>query len=233
MDLPVAIERQPTVSTCGPTCLHALYSYYGDPAPLGQLIDEVPVLEDGGTLAVLLASHALQRGYDAKIYTYNLQVFDPSWFALDRAALRSKLEAQAEHKKDAKLRMATRAYCQYLDLGGELLLEELTPSLVAQYLSRNRPILAGLSATYLYRTPREFGELCDFDDVRGVPSGHFVLVTGYREEEDQFLIMDPLHPNPLSPEPRYAVDIHRFTNAVLLGVVTYDANLLIIEPRAS
>ena len=41
-----------------------------------QLIADVPKLEDGGTLAVLMGCDALRRDYTAKLYTYNLPVFD-------------------------------------------------------------------------------------------------------------------------------------------------------------
>ena len=70
---------QPDDTTCGPTCLHAVYRYYDDPVPLPQLIDEVEPLSTGGTLAVSLACHALRRRYRATIYTYNLTLFDPTW----------------------------------------------------------------------------------------------------------------------------------------------------------
>ncbi|MFH1021272.1 MAG: C39 family peptidase, partial [Pseudomonadota bacterium] len=81
--LDVAILPQPDLITCGPTCLHAVYQYYGDDITLTKVIDEVKSLETGGTLDVFLACHALRRGYKARIYTYNLQVFDPTWFLHD------------------------------------------------------------------------------------------------------------------------------------------------------
>ena len=43
------------------------------------------MLDQGGTLDVFLANHALQRGYKATILTYNLDLFDPD---LVRAAER-------------------------------------------------------------------------------------------------------------------------------------------------
>ncbi|HKJ47383.1 MAG TPA: hypothetical protein VJ991_16230, partial [Balneolales bacterium] len=58
----VDILPQPTDSTCGPTSLHAVYSYYGDDIPLQDVIDQVHCFENGGTLAVFLAIHALKRG---------------------------------------------------------------------------------------------------------------------------------------------------------------------------
>ena len=65
IDLNVRIERQPDYTTCGPTSLHALYSYYGDPIDLDTVIKETPKLPGGGTLGVHLAVHALSRGYEA------------------------------------------------------------------------------------------------------------------------------------------------------------------------
>src|SRR5450432_4245796 len=74
------IKAQPDEVTCGPTCLHALYQYYHDNISLKDVIKEVKSLKTGGTLAVMLGNHALKRGYRAFIYTYNLNIFDPTWF---------------------------------------------------------------------------------------------------------------------------------------------------------
>ncbi|HUG01384.1 MAG TPA: hypothetical protein VML95_05940 [Longimicrobiales bacterium] len=71
---------QPDDTTCGPTSLHAVYRHWGVDIPLERVIDEVTPLPHGGTLAVSLACHALRHGFDATIYTYNLQIFDPTWF---------------------------------------------------------------------------------------------------------------------------------------------------------
>lgn len=230
VQLPYAILPQPDDSTCGPTCLHSIYRYYGDELPLGQIIDEVTMLEAGGTLAVLLACHALQRGYRATIYTYKMQLFDPSWLLPGAPDLRDRLRRQMEYKSDDKLHVASNAYLRYLDLGGELRLEDLTPSLLRRYVKRGIPVLTGLSSTYLYRTPREYGPACDYDDLRGEPSGHFVVLCGYNKDSRTVQIADPLLPNPMAPKQLYDVSIDRVLCAILLGVLTYDANLLIIQP---
>ena len=231
LHLPFSIMRQPNDSTCGPTCLHSVYRYYGDEISLDQVIEEVPMLEGGGTLAVLLASHALQRGYAATIYTYKLQIFDPSWLVPDGPDLRERLQAQMKFKQDPKLLVASQAYLNYLDLGGQLRLEDLTPSLLRRYVKRSIPVIAGLSSTYLYRTPREYGPNCDYDDVRGEPTGHFVVLCGYNKESRTVQVADPLLPNPVATSQLYDVNIDRVLCAVLLGVLTYDANLLVIQPR--
>ena len=43
--LPIRILPQPDEITCGPTCLHAIYNYYGDEIPLERVIAEVPMLD--------------------------------------------------------------------------------------------------------------------------------------------------------------------------------------------
>lgn len=228
--LDVTILPQPDDTTCGPTCLHAVYQYYGDDIPLAKVIDEVKSLETGGTLDVFLACHALRRGYKARIYTYNLQVFDPSWFLHDPEYIEERLLAQMEAKYDAKLHLATRGYLDFLSLGGELRFADLTPALLRKYLKRSIPVLTGLSSTYLYRSMREYGDLCEDDDVRGHPSGHFVLLCGYNRPDRLVAIADPHMGNPLAVGQQYEVSIDRVICSILLGIVTYDANLLIIEP---
>ncbi len=229
--LTVEILPQPDDYTCGPTCLHSVYRYHGDEIELEQLIDEVPRVEGGGTLDVLLACHALRRGYDAKIYTYNVRLFDPTWFTPGRTDLADRLQLQMESKPSPILRIATQAYLEFLELGGRLRFEDLTSALIRKYLNRSIPVMTGLSATFLHRCAREFGPDCVPDDVRGGPTGHFVVLCGYNRETRDVLVADPLELNPVSGSTNYVVSIDRVINAILLGIVTYDANLLIIEPR--
>lgn len=228
--LELEIAHQPDGITCGPTCLHALYRFYGDPVELGQVIREVHPLDGGGTLGVVLACHALRRGYGATIYSYNLQVFDPTWFPLVPEEMRERLELQHRYKADPKLQIATSAYLELLELGGRVVFADLTEELLGRHLAERRPVLTGLSATYLYGTPRELGP--EFDDVRGDPAGHFVVICGSDPDRREVLVADPLDPNPLSEAAVYPVAFHRLAAAVLLGIVTYDANLLVVEPTA-
>jgi hypothetical protein len=225
---------QPDDFSCGPTCLHAIYRFYGDTLPLSKIIKGIPSLKSGGTLDVFLANHALERGYAATIYTYNLKLFDPTWFKSNVIELSKKLQAQFEYKAEVpRFRMATRGYLEYLNLGGRLRFEDLTSSLIRRYLIRNIPILTGLSATYLYRSPREFGPDDRYDDIRGEPSGHFVVLYDYDRETREVSIADPFNPNPFFGGYYYRVKIERVICSILLGIVTYDANLLIIEPKGS
>jgi hypothetical protein len=192
------------------------------------VIETTAELPDGGTLAVQLGYHALMRGYSAKIYTNNLLTFDPTWFR-EGVVLRDKLLEQASRKPDKeKLQIATRAYIEFLDNGGQLRLEAFTAELLRSYIEGGTPILAGLSATYLYDCPRELSD-GTFDDIAGAPTGHFVVLQGYDSINDRVLIADPLANNPRFEQSYYSVDLPRLLAAIHLGIVTYDANLLVIE----
>lgn len=230
-ELTLEILPQPDDETCGPTCLHAVYGYYGDLLPLGSVIDEVTRLHTGGTLAVYLGTHALRRGYDAVLYTYNLDVFDPTWFEDDDTDLVERLEARAAARPGGRLAMAARAYIDFLVAGGDVRYEELRPEIFRGNLQDGRPILTGLSSTYLYDSARERvrdGRLV-YDDVEGDPTGHFVVIHGYDGATDSVLVADPLRENP-SGLHNYRVGILRLLGAVMLGVLTYDGNLLVVTP---
>lgn len=230
--LPIIMQPQPDEATCGPTCLHALYQFYGGKDSLRAVIERTQSLDTGGTLAVFLACDALRRGYAATIYTYNLQVFDPTWFKPPGADLSERLRQQMRYKTQEKLQTACRGYLEFLALGGQLRFADLTRRLIREYLGRSIPILTALSATYLYRSMREYGPEDTPDDIRGEPSGHFVILSGCSPAERTVLVSDPLLPNPFSDTHLYAVDVDRVISSVLLGILTYDANVLIIRPRS-
>lgn len=226
------IQAQPDDVTCGPTCLQALYQYYGDDVPLKDVIREVKQLRTGGTHAVILGYHALTRGYKAHIYSYNLNVFDPSWFKYSSKKMIRFLKDQMEFKRRRrKLQIASRAYIRFLESGGQLRYTELNEELIKSYLSNSIPILTGLSATYLYGTPREIPQFNIYDSIKGEPAGHFVVISGYDEEKNCVHLADPMVPNPLGKGKVYSVSFARLINSIMLGIVTYDANLLVIEPK--
>jgi len=230
---PFTIHPQPDDITCGPTSLHAVYAYYGDAISLSQVIEEVHSLEDGGTLAVFLACHALRRGYRCSIYTYNLQVFDPSWFRGSGCNLAEKLSAQASVKSGKRFTAATKAYLDYLSIGGRIYHQTLNRKLLQRFTGRGIPVLTGLSATFLYGCPREREagrSKTVYDDLRGIPSGHFVVLYDYDAAADTVCVADPYRENPSFNKSYYAISADTVINAIMLGIVTYDANLLIIEP---
>lgn len=229
LHLPLNMLPQPDETTCGPTCLHAIYRYWNQDEPLADVIARNRELEHGGTFAVFLACDALRRGFQATIYTYNLTVFDPTWFVRG-VNIAERLRQQRELKHDPRLQQVTEGYLEFLRLGGRLRLIDLCGPLIRGLLRRRCPILTGLSSTYLYRAAREYGPNDIPDDLRGNPAGHFVVMAGYDREKRSVLVVDPYGPHPYGPTREYWINIDRVLGAVLLGIVTHDANLLVVHP---
>lgn len=228
--LELDILPQPDDTTCGPTCLHAIYRFHGDVLTLENVIGEVERLEHGGTYAAYLARHAHDRGYNVRLFTWNIEVFDPTWFSLSSEGMAARLREREKLKAGTRTGRAHTAYLEFLTAGGEIEFVDLTAKLIRKFLNRGTPILTGLSSTYLYNAMREYGDQMDDDDVRGDSQGHFVVLCGYDKEDRTVLVADPMHPNPAFHGLQYVVDIDRLVNAILLGVLTHDADLLVIEP---
>jgi hypothetical protein len=204
--------------------------YYERPLSFEHIAEQVSRNEDGGTLAVHLGLVAVAHGYRARVYSYNVRVFDPTWKHLSRRRLRGKLRARAAAVTDSKLAAALTAYDRFLDLGAEVAFPELTARLLADILDRGHPILTGLSSTYLYQSSRERPEDNEDDDVAGEPVGHFVVITGYTRGGRRFAVNDPSPHAPFGQTGRYHVGADRLLNSILLGVTTYDAVLLELWP---
>lgn len=233
----INIHSQPDDETCGATCLQSIYNYYGLAMNIEDVVKGVERSLSGGTLAAFLGTHALQQGFDSTIYINNLNIFDPSWFThgeISGEKLITKLSAQMEYKKTPGIVQSSIAYITYLRLGGKVRFKTLSVKLLQSYFKKKRPILTGLSATYLYSSAREDytpDGVSVYDDIRGTPCGHFVVLCGYDEKKKRVVVADPHRENPLSHNNYYTVSSHHLINAIMLGVLTYDANLLIIEPK--
>lgn len=237
----IKIETQPDDVSCGPTCLKAIYDFYSDIKDLKLLMSEVKKSLSGGTLAAHLGCHALNNNYHATIYVYNLDVFDPSWFNKRNSAKHSnkylieKLNKQLLYKSsNQRVVESSNAYIEFLEHGGNILFKNLTVNILKRLFKKNIPIITGLSATYLYNTMRELGlndTQSEYNDLKGEPCGHFVVLTGYNSKHNRIVVADPHRENPLSHNNYYEVCVSRLINAIMLGVITYDANLIIITPK--
>lgn len=216
IELPITIRRQPDYTTCGPTSLHAVYSYYGDKITLPEVIEQITKLQGGGTLSVHLAVHALRRGYQADMWVCNVAHLDPTWFQ-QKADLVAKLRA----RMDAKGLWANPRYAEmfasveeYFALGGKVHWRDLTPRAIGSVLKRGVPILTGTNGTFLYQCSRETKD--GPDDVLGDPFGHFIVVCGYHSREGTVSVADPLKDNPLHGTKYYRVSVYRLLAAIFL-----------------
>jgi hypothetical protein len=231
IELPVRIERQPDYTTCGPTALHAIYRYWGDPITLQEVIAQTPKLPGGGTLGVHLAVHALRRGYEVGIWACNVRHLDPTWFQKPTDIV-AKLKARMVAKNltnDPRYGPAVLAVEEFVELGGAYFWGDLSPALLGKVLGEGSPLLTGTNGTYLYQCSRETEK--GLDDVAGDPFGHFIVLCGFSDKDQSVAIADPLKDNPLHGTKYYRCTIHRLLGAIFLGVGSDDGNLMRIRPK--
>lgn len=229
--LKVIVQEQPDAVSCGPVCLHAIYSYYEDRMSLQELISEISSLETGGTIGVFLGCHALRRGYQVTMNSVNTHVVDPSWFNLSHDNLIQKLRHQLTYANDARVIYATKAYIQFLELGGKISFSNLSVSLLETYLKKGIPLLSGVNCTWFYQQMREYTNLQNdvlYDEWLGKPCGHFIIIYKIDPQKEMLSIADPNIPNPLSNHHYYKTHFSHWLHAHLLGIMTYDAELLAI-----
>lgn len=225
----IKIENQPTETTCGPTCLHSIFNYLKKPIPLKKTMAEVRYLDTGGTMGEALGIYALENNLKATVYTHNLNVFDPTWFKLSKKEIIKKLRLQIRAPKTLKIKKSSKLYIDFLKLGGNVKFKPLTTSFLYNLLQEKGPVIVGLSSTYLYMSARERNDDNEADDILGSPQGHFVILGGMSHDHSEVEVFDPLDENPISKSNNYKIDSTRFINSILIGAITYDANIIVIE----
>lgn len=228
--LDVTVSKQPDDESCGITCLQAIYNYYGVETTLARLKEQIEHWQTGGTVSVNLARNALALGFAAEIYTYNVKIFDPTWKDLAAKDLEKKLKQRQRKIRSKKQKKVIGFYLDFLRKGGVLRFDDLDEDLFDRLFKDHKPVICGLSATYLYQTPRESADNAE-DDVTGQPVGHFVVVSGWDSRTRTVTISDPLRKNPISETGIYRLPFTKFSNAVMLGILTYDENLLVIAKK--
>jgi hypothetical protein len=184
-------------------------------------------------VSVNLARNALSKGFAAEIYTYNVKIFDPTWKPLAPKDLEKKLRQRQRKIRSKKQKKVIGFYLDFIRKGGVIRFDDLDEELfdrLHEGKGRHRPIICGLSATYLYRTMRETADNQE-DDIVGQPVGHFVVISGWDPARRIVTISDPLRKNPISETGIYKLPFTRFSNAVMLGILTYDENLLVISKK--
>ena len=58
-----------------------------------------------------------------------------------------------------------------------------------------------------------------------------LLASADQRGSRRVLVVDPYQPNPYGPAHEYWIGVDRVLASILLGIVTHDANLLVVYPQ--
>jgi hypothetical protein len=174
--------------SCIPACLQEVFGYYGESITQEEIMktSENPKM---GMSLIEVGIFSLKHNYKPLIITNNVNIFDPTWFKLDSTKLKLNLKKRAKFVDDLNQFMIDK-YIKFLNLGGEINFETISPALFEKYLSMEIPIIMELASTFLYKLAKS-SHPGGFDDaIRGQIEGHGVVIAGF-DKKDKFLIIDP------------------------------------------
>ena len=196
-------QYQPTNTTCSPTALSMLLSFYGKNFTVTEVLDKVPQVhnEEGepfGTINQQMATWCMSLGFDVSLYTFDCQVIDQSWATLPNEKLLERLEARKSgwavpSLGDAWTKAYAQSYIDFVKAGGELTIQPAITSKLLYNLLEDAPVLVCASYSTLYGAGRteNFDEFRSAsDDVNGRTWNHSVVIYG-NDENGNFLIADP------------------------------------------
>ena len=184
------------------------------------------MIKNLGVYDARLGVTAIKLGYEVKITTQDMHVFDPTWYKLLKKKLLTKLRSFSRTIQNKLLSTKIRSCISFLELGGEIVFEPISKELLISKLQVH-PIIASLCSTYLYREERPNDECSNFR------YGHFVVLNGYDPKTDKFFITDPWHSIPFSKTGRYEVKSEELITAIYLAEATYDSSIMEIYPKGS
>ncbi len=174
--------------SCIPACLQEVFGYYGE--QISQ--EEIMKISENPKLGMALAEagiFSLRHNYRSLIITNNINIFDPTWFKLDSNKLKLNLNKRAKFVDDLS-QFTIDKFIKFLDFGGEINFETISPALFKKYLSIEVPIIIELASTFIYKLAKS-SRPGRFDDaIKGQIEGHGVVIAGF-DNKDNFLIIDP------------------------------------------
>ena len=174
--------------SCISACSQAVFGYYGESIAQEEIM-EISENPKRGIALVEAGIFSLKRNYKPLIITNNINIFDPTWFKIDSSKLKLNLKKRAKFVDDLNQFMIDK-YIKFLDLGGEINFETISPALLKNYLSIKVPIIMELASTFLYKLAKSSQPGGFNDAIKGQIEGHGVVIAGF-DKKDKFLIIDP------------------------------------------
>ncbi len=188
--------------------LATVLRHHGKATDLSRMMGETGAARLPEQLPAEVAIAGLRREMDARLYTWNLDLFDPLWFA---EGLTDGIINELEWCEDEPVAASIlERYLAVLELGGTIDCTDPTPAMLLQHTGRGLMPIAWTHGDYLSMTHRGLHA-----DV--------VLVHGFDDSSREVVLSAAA----AGPVPCFRVPFSRFATAMLLSDVR---SMLVLSP---
>lgn len=207
-------------NTCGPCCMAMVYAIKGKKISVKDILKDFHQSEKGApTYPPQVARHLIQHGLKTKITISNSQVISPAWKNVSREQLieNVKLWLTLHPKSDWYQNNLHTLF--YLQEGGVISLQSYTSKTLKEMLDTGSLLILGVDEDWIWEHRFKIeGKKRVINEVEGQVEGHFVLVTGYKEEK--FHVLDPFPTKIEHRHGEYDIAVDQLTNASLVWGAT-------------
>lgn len=207
-------------NTCGPCCMAMVYGIKGKKISMKDILKDFHHGEKGDpTYPPQLARHFLKNGFKTRLTISNSRVISPAWKNIPKQELIENLKLWLTLHQKNDWRGYGLELLFYLQEGGEIALQSYTSKILKDMLDKSSLLILGVDEDWVWEHRfRAEGSKRIIDEIRGGVEGHFVLVTGHKD--DKFHVLDPFPTHIEGRHGAYDIDVDQLTNASLIWAST-------------
>ncbi len=199
--------------SCGPVCLLNVYRYFGIKTELKDILKELRIDDKTTTYPAQLASHLLSNGLKTVFINTNPFVVSPSWKNIRNKELVQKLTKWLKKNKKGRWEKSAKYLLKYLKKGGEIKICDLSTKMIDEYMAEGYLLICCLEESWIWGE-RKIKGTNKFDDIKGEPRGHFIIL--YDKEGEDYLVSDPYPTGLKNRNGLYKLDKNKLLAATLV-----------------
>lgn len=209
-------------STCGPSCLAMVYAMKGKQITRSDVLHDFKHGEKGeASYTPQLARHLLANNLPNRMIIAGSTGLLPSWRDLPKEEVINNLKTWLTLHPQDVWQPNNLHLLFYLQEGGEARIQAYTASTLKNLLDKGSTLILCIDETWVWEHRLKLdGNKRIVDDLAGMREGHFVVVTGYKD--DKFHVLDPFPTHIKGRHGAYDIDENELVNASL----TWDPEII-------
>lgn len=209
---------------CGPISVYTIHQFFGTTITTAEILKDLGVSTKTSTFPSQLAQHLRSFPYDVQLLTSCSYLVSPHWIGKSSLFIAEELQQWLVHHKRSPWRKGAQFLRDYLASGGMIKIINLTTHILDEYLEGGYLILACLEESWLWGRRKIVGKAF-FDDVKGSPRGHFVVL--FDGNDHEYAISDPFPTGLPGRSGNYFVS----KDTVMISILLWGATVVAVKRR--